>query len=99
MAKWRLNGDAADAVGTNGTLLGGFYADDGAIPHDIRIPQRNVTPSVDGFCTGSEYDGAMQVTVSNGAPRERGGPRTCCARPPTSGSASSGFTPPTWSGR
>ncbi len=69
LAEWRLNGDAADATNRfHGTVHGGAFVADGAIPRDIRIPQRNATLSLDGYCTAGEYQGDTQVIVSNGAP-------------------------------
>ena len=70
LAEWAFNGDATDSTGFHdGTLQGAFtsFYNEGAIPHDIRIPQVSVTPSLDGFCYSSEYANATQVTV-NGTP-------------------------------
>jgi hypothetical protein len=66
-AEWRLDGDAGDSTGgNNGIVHGGLFTNDGAIPHDIRIPQRSVTPVLDGVCdTGGEYTGATQITVGD----------------------------------
>ena len=57
LAAWDLDGDADDPVGGHdGTLVGvGYYwSNQGAVPHDIRIPQLAVTPSLDGHCQPDE---------------------------------------------
>jgi hypothetical protein len=100
LAEWRLNGDGADATNRfNGVVRGGFFVADGAIPRDIRIPQRNVAPGLDGYCTPSEYGGATQVIVSNGSPE--GTPRTTAHLLRTASDlwiCFEGLTVPTWSG-
>ncbi len=66
LAEWQFNGNANDAVGGHHGIVRGMVAwgNEGAIPHDIRIPQVSVTPALDGFCrTDSEYASATQVTV------------------------------------
>jgi hypothetical protein len=66
LAEWSFDGDASDGTGNHDGSLVGYYtsSNEGAIPHDIRIPQVSGTPSLDGFCnTGSEYANATQVTV------------------------------------
>ncbi len=66
LAEWFFDGNANDPVGGHhGVLQGqGEFGNEGAIPHDIRIPQVNVTPSLDGLCqTYSEYANAIQITV------------------------------------
>lgn len=66
LAEWHFNGNANDPVGGhNGTVRGQVtWGNEGAIPHDIRIPWMNVTPALDGFCrTDTEYASATQVTV------------------------------------
>lgn len=65
LAEWPLNGNATDpAGGHDGTEQNGyFYANEGAIPHDIRIPQLSVTPSLNGVCSSSEYSNATKVSV------------------------------------
>ncbi|MCX7859880.1 MAG: C25 family cysteine peptidase [Chloroflexus sp.] len=100
LAEWRLNGDASDATNRfNGVARGGFFVTDGAIPRDIRIPQRNATLSLDGYCTASEYQGDTQVIVSNGSPE--GTPRTTAHLLRTATDLWICFenvTVPTWSG-
>ena len=100
VAEWWLNGDGTDAINHfHGTVHGGFFASDGAIPHDIRIPQRTVAPSVDGYCTSGEYQGDTQVIVSNGSPE--GTPRTTAHLLRTATDlwiCFEGLTPPTWFG-
>jgi hypothetical protein len=66
LAEWDLNGNAYDPVGGHDGILRGqvIFSNEGAIPHDIRIPQVSVTPILDGHCNiVSEYTGATQVTV------------------------------------
>lgn len=65
MAEWTFDGDASDPVGGHdGTPIGVVeYTNEGAIPHDIRVPQVSVTPTLDGFCRTTEYANAMQVTL------------------------------------
>ena len=66
LAEWDLNGDATDPVGGhNGVLRGqANFSNEGAIPHDIRIPQVSVTPLLDGHCSIiDEYAEATQVSV------------------------------------
>jgi hypothetical protein len=65
---WRLDGNASDETGDHdGTLQGSFgssqWINSGGIPHDIRIPQLAVTPSLDGQCSLAEYDTAIGVSV------------------------------------
>lgn len=63
-AEWPLNGDANDAAGYyHGTLVGTNYhfTVDGAIPHDIRVPQVSTSPSLEGVC--SEYGTSAQIMV------------------------------------
>jgi hypothetical protein len=69
LAEWRLDGNGNDATGQHhGSLIGnGQYVNEGALPHDIRIPQVSNAPSLDGFCSTSEYAGATQVTL-DGSP-------------------------------
>jgi hypothetical protein len=70
LAEWSFDGNANDpAGGHNGILRGAVqFGNEGAIPHDIRVPQVSVTPSLDGFChTDSEYANAIQVTVDGTA--------------------------------
>jgi hypothetical protein len=66
LAEWDLNGDAYDPVGGHNGIMRGaaIFSNEGAIPHDIRIPQVSVTPVLDGICnTVSEYAGATKVSV------------------------------------
>ncbi len=68
LAEWRFDGDANDpAGGHNGALRGGTganFVNDGALPHNIRVPQVSVTPTLDGACnTQTEYANATKVTV------------------------------------
>jgi hypothetical protein len=67
LAEWRFDGSASDlAGGHHGTTISAAaFSNDGALPHDIRIPQVSATPTVDGTC--SEYASATKVTVG-GAP-------------------------------
>ncbi len=67
LAEWDLNGDATDPVGGHNGIVRGQanFSNEGAIPHDIRIPQVSVTPLLDGHCnTIDEYAEATQVTVN-----------------------------------
>ena len=68
VAEWRLAGDVMDYASTSGHdgiahNIG--YVDDGALPHDIRIPLVSATPILDGSCDTTKYAGAIQLTVSN----------------------------------
>jgi hypothetical protein len=66
LAEWSFDGDAYDAAGGHDGAMQGYYVftNEGAIPHDIRIPQVSGTPTLDGNCdTGSEYANGTQVTV------------------------------------
>jgi hypothetical protein len=66
LAEWRFNGTLNDSAGSHNGIArdSAQYSTDGAIPHDIRIPQVNVTPTLDGYCdTSNEYANAMQVIV------------------------------------
>jgi Peptidase family C25/Concanavalin A-like lectin/glucanases superfamily/PQQ-like domain len=66
LAEWRFNGTLNDSAGGHNGIPhdSALYSTDGAIPHDIRIPQVNVTPTLDGYCdTTNEYANAMQVIV------------------------------------
>jgi Peptidase family C25/Concanavalin A-like lectin/glucanases superfamily/PQQ-like domain len=65
VAEWRFDGDANDpAGGHNGTPVGNpIYTLDGAIPHDIRIPQVATTLTLDTACGDSAYAGATQLSL------------------------------------
>jgi len=65
LAEWDLDGDAYDPVGGHDGILRGqaVFSNEGAIPHDIRIPQVSITPGLDGFCNTDEYANATQVTL------------------------------------
>ncbi len=69
VAEWRLAGDVVDYANTsgfNGTAHFITYSNDGALPHDIRIPLVSATPTLDGSCnTATKYSGAIELTVSN----------------------------------
>lgn len=66
LAEWSFDGNANDPAGGHDGVLQGQveFDNEGAIPHDIRIPQVNVTPGLDGLCQiNGEYANAVQVTV------------------------------------
>ena len=69
VAEWRLAGDVIDYANTfgfNGIAHYITYSNDGALPHDIRIPLVNTTPTLNGSCdTAAKYSGAIELTVSN----------------------------------
>ncbi|MCC6188185.1 MAG: hypothetical protein IT318_04095, partial [Anaerolineales bacterium] len=71
VGNWQLNGNGLDlSGGNNGTVVNGVWSLDGALPHDLTIPNVSVTPSLnDGLCnTSTEYANAAQVAVSWNAP-------------------------------
>jgi hypothetical protein len=65
LAEWSFDGDASEPVnGLDGIPVGTVvYDNEGALPHDIRIPQVSQTPTLDGSCGVTEYAGATRVTV------------------------------------
>jgi hypothetical protein len=68
LAEWPFGGDTLDyAHGHNGTgVASTIFQNDGAIPHDIRVPQVTLatTPALDGNCdTSTKYANATEVTV------------------------------------
>ncbi len=65
LAEWDLDGDAYDPAGDHdGTLQGSaIFSNDGALPHDIRIPQLGVTPNLNGDCNPDEYALATEVSI------------------------------------
>ena len=69
VAEWRLAGDVVDYANTsgyNGTAHYITFSNDGALPHDIRIPLVNATPTLNGSCdSAAKYNGAIELTVSN----------------------------------
>jgi hypothetical protein len=69
LAEWSFDGNAYDAAGSHDGSLEGqvSFTNEGAIPHDIRIPQVSATPSLDGLCSASEYANATKVTVDGTA--------------------------------
>ncbi|MDY7080246.1 MAG: C25 family cysteine peptidase [Chloroflexota bacterium] len=72
LAEWSFDGDATDPAGGHDGSLQGMvsFTNEGAIPHDVRIPQVSTTPSLDGSCSAStEYANATQVTVNGTAVR------------------------------
>ena len=69
LAEWSFDGDASDPVGDHDGNLQGYVAftNEGAIPHDIRVPQVSTTTSLDANCGATEYTTATQVTVDGTA--------------------------------
>ncbi|HUK86793.1 MAG TPA: LamG-like jellyroll fold domain-containing protein, partial [Terriglobales bacterium] len=72
VSEWRLDGSAADYTtnNNNGTAAAGTLpVTDGAIPHDLTIPQVSAAPTLDGSCgPTTEYNGAVQVVDSSSNP-------------------------------
>ena len=66
LAEWAFNGNLTDTAGGHNAASEGSveFGNEGAIPHDIRIPQASVTPTLNGQCnSASEYATATKVTV------------------------------------
>jgi hypothetical protein len=67
LAEWPFDGDASDpAGGHDGVPIGqATFGNEGAIPHDVRIPQVAAAPTLglDGFCRAEEYVNATKVTL------------------------------------
>jgi hypothetical protein len=66
LAEWSFDGDASDGTGSHdGNPMGTYaFTNEGAIPHDIDIPQVSASPTLDGICnTSTEYQNATVVTV------------------------------------
>ncbi len=64
-AEWPFDGNYLDtADGHDGNRIDYVqFTNDGAIPHDIRISQVSVVPTLDGACGTDEYANATQVSV------------------------------------
>ena len=65
---WQLNGDAGDETGDHdGVMQGGLgaysWTNHGGLPKDIRIPQVNSAPTMDGICDANEYLNGVVVSV------------------------------------
>jgi hypothetical protein len=69
VAEWRFDGDTIDYANTfgfNGTAHDINYSNDGALPHDIRIPLVSSTPALNGICDpNTKYSGSIELTDSN----------------------------------
>ena len=68
---WKLDGNAlnSNTAEHHGSVQGGAWDPDGALPHDLRIPQVQVAPLLDGICDmTNEYANAVPVAVSWNAP-------------------------------
>lgn len=66
VAEWSFATNLVDTAGGHNGIAHdtAVYSPDSAIPHDIRIPQVTVTPTLDGYCdTQNEYANAVQVIV------------------------------------
>ncbi len=70
VAEWRLDGDTVDYANTfgyDGIPHNITYSNDGAMPHDIRIPlvTPTSTPTLNGSCDATKYAGSVELTDSN----------------------------------
>ena len=65
VAEWRLAGDVVDYANTfgfDGIAHYITFSNDGALPHDIRIPLVSASPTLNGSCDATKYNGSIELT-------------------------------------
>jgi len=69
LAEFPFDGSAMDTAGGHVSVLVGqvSFGNEGALPHDIRIPNVSTGAVLDGACESDEYANAIQVTVDGTA--------------------------------